>query len=32
MERDLAKRVKENVRRFAAGEELLAPVEPGAGY
>ena len=28
MDRDLAKRVRENVRRFAAGEELLAPVSP----
>ena len=27
MRRDLAKRVRENVRRFARGEELLAPVE-----
>ena len=27
MARDLAKRVEENVRRYAAGEELLAPVE-----
>jgi D-2-hydroxyacid dehydrogenase (NADP+) len=32
MARDLAKRVKENVRRFAAGEELLAPVSPDRGY
>ena len=32
MARDLAKRVQENVRRFAAGEELLAPVEPERGY
>ena len=32
MDRDLAKRVKENVRRFAAGEELLAPVSPDRGY
>jgi D-2-hydroxyacid dehydrogenase (NADP+) len=32
MARDLAKRVEENVRRFAAGEELLAPVDVGAGY
>ena len=32
MARDLAKRVQENVRRYAAGEELLAPVNVGAGY
>ena len=32
MERDLAERVRENVRRFAAGEELLAPVNPQDGY
>ena len=32
MDRDLAKRVQENVRRFAAGEDLLAPVEAGRGY
>jgi len=32
MDRDLAKRVTENVRRFAAGEELLAPVNPDRGY
>jgi D-3-phosphoglycerate dehydrogenase len=32
MDRDLAKRVKENVRRFGAGEELLAPVSPDRGY
>ncbi len=32
MDRDLAKRVAENVRRFAAGEELLAPVSPDHGY
>jgi D-3-phosphoglycerate dehydrogenase len=32
MDRDLAKRVEENVRRFAAGEELLAPVSPDRGY
>ena len=31
MARDLAKRVQENVRRFAAGEELLAPVNLDAG-
>ena len=31
MARDLAERVQENVRRYAAGEELLAPVDPGAG-
>jgi phosphoglycerate dehydrogenase-like enzyme len=27
-----AERVEENVRRFAAGEELLAPIDPDAGY
>ncbi|WP_067654550.1 D-isomer specific 2-hydroxyacid dehydrogenase family protein [Nocardia harenae] len=27
-----AAHVRENVRRFAAGDELLAPVDPGAGY
>jgi D-3-phosphoglycerate dehydrogenase len=32
MDRDLAERVRENVRRFAAGEELLAPVSPDDGY
>jgi phosphoglycerate dehydrogenase-like enzyme len=32
MDRDLAKRVRENVRRFAAGEELLAPVNSDRGY
>jgi phosphoglycerate dehydrogenase-like enzyme len=32
MARDLAERVEENVRRFAAGEDLLAPVDLGAGY
>ena len=32
MDRDLAKRVEENVRRFAAGEDLLAPVSPDRGY
>jgi D-3-phosphoglycerate dehydrogenase len=32
MARDLAKRVAENVRRFAAGEDLLAPVDLRAGY
>jgi len=32
MNRDLAKRVQENVRRFAAGEELLAPVKSDRGY
>jgi D-3-phosphoglycerate dehydrogenase len=32
MERDLAKRVTENVRRFGAGEELLAPIERERGY
>jgi phosphoglycerate dehydrogenase-like enzyme len=28
----LAQHVAENVRRFAAGEELLAPIDPDAGY
>ena len=32
MDRDLAKRVEDNVRRFAAGEELVAPVSPQNGY
>ena len=32
MDRDLAKRVAENVRRFGAGEELEAPVSPQNGY
>jgi D-3-phosphoglycerate dehydrogenase len=32
MDRDLADRVRENVRRFAAGEELLAPVSAEQGY
>jgi D-3-phosphoglycerate dehydrogenase len=32
MARDLAKRVAENVRRFGAGEDLLAPVNLRAGY
>jgi D-3-phosphoglycerate dehydrogenase len=32
MVRDLAKRVRENVRRYVAGEELLAPVNPDQGY
>jgi phosphoglycerate dehydrogenase-like enzyme len=32
MARDLAARVQENVRRFAAGEDLLAVVSPTAGY
>ena len=32
MDGDLAERVRENVRRFAAGEELLAPVKPDRGY
>jgi phosphoglycerate dehydrogenase-like enzyme len=32
MQRDLAKRVTENVRRFGAGEDLLAPIEPDRGY
>jgi D-2-hydroxyacid dehydrogenase (NADP+) len=31
-DRHLVRRVEENVRRFAAGEPLLAPVDPGAGY
>ncbi len=30
--RDLAERVEENVRRFAKGEELLAPVSAERGY
>jgi phosphoglycerate dehydrogenase-like enzyme len=32
MDRDLARRVTENVRRFGAGEELEAPVSPQNGY
>jgi D-3-phosphoglycerate dehydrogenase len=32
LHRHLAQRVTENVRRFAAGEALLAPVEPDRGY
>jgi hypothetical protein len=28
----LAKRITENVRRFAAGDELVGPVDPGLGY
>jgi D-2-hydroxyacid dehydrogenase (NADP+) len=32
MDRDLAGRVTENVRRFAAGEELVAKVSPENGY
>jgi D-3-phosphoglycerate dehydrogenase len=32
MMRHLAERVRENVRRFAAGDELLAPIDPDAGY
>jgi phosphoglycerate dehydrogenase-like enzyme len=32
MLRHLAERVSENVRRFAAGEDLLAPIDPEAGY
>ncbi|RKQ92610.1 D-3-phosphoglycerate dehydrogenase [Solirubrobacter pauli] len=32
MDRDLAKRVRENVRRFAAGNALLAPVSRESGY
>jgi len=27
-----AERVTENVRRFVAGEDLLAPIDPDAGY
>jgi phosphoglycerate dehydrogenase-like enzyme len=30
--RHLAERVRENVRRFAAGEELLGLIDAGAGY
>jgi D-3-phosphoglycerate dehydrogenase len=30
--RHLARRIEENVRRFAAGEPLLAPLDPDAGY
>jgi D-3-phosphoglycerate dehydrogenase len=32
MDRDLARRVAENVRRFGAGEQLEAPVSPQNGY
>jgi D-3-phosphoglycerate dehydrogenase len=32
LRRYLARHVGENVRRFAAGEELLAPIDPDAGY
>jgi phosphoglycerate dehydrogenase-like enzyme len=32
MDRDLAKRVRENVRRYTAGEELLALVDLDQGY
>jgi D-2-hydroxyacid dehydrogenase (NADP+) len=32
MARHLAERVAENLRRFAAGAELLAPIDAGAGY
>ena len=32
MARDLAKRIRENVKRFANGAELLAPVNPDQGY
>jgi phosphoglycerate dehydrogenase-like enzyme len=32
MERSLAERVEENVRRFGAGEDLLAPISPDRGY
>ncbi|MDQ1418597.1 MAG: hypothetical protein QOJ52_559, partial [Acidimicrobiaceae bacterium] len=28
----LARRVTENVRRFAAGQPLVGPVDPGLGY
>jgi hypothetical protein len=28
----LSARVAENVRRWAAGESLLGPVDPAAGY
>jgi phosphoglycerate dehydrogenase-like enzyme len=32
LSRDLARRVTENVRRFGAGEDLLAPIERDRGY
>jgi D-3-phosphoglycerate dehydrogenase len=32
MNRSLAVRVEENVRRFGAGEDLLAPISPDRGY
>jgi phosphoglycerate dehydrogenase-like enzyme len=32
MMRHLAERVRENIRRFEAGEDLLAPIDPEAGY
>jgi D-3-phosphoglycerate dehydrogenase len=32
MERHLAAHVAENVRRFGAGEDLLAPIERDRGY
>ncbi|HWK26554.1 MAG TPA: D-isomer specific 2-hydroxyacid dehydrogenase family protein [Solirubrobacter sp.] len=32
MGHSLAAHVRENVRRFAAGEPLLAPIDPDAGY
>jgi D-3-phosphoglycerate dehydrogenase len=32
MARDLAKRVEDNVRRYAGGEELVAPVNLDSGY
>lgn len=32
MDRDLVRRVRENVKRFAAGAELLAPVSRDRGY
>jgi phosphoglycerate dehydrogenase-like enzyme len=28
----LSARITENIRRFAAGEELVGPVDPSAGY
>jgi D-2-hydroxyacid dehydrogenase (NADP+) len=30
--RHLSRHVEENVRRFAAGDQLLAPIDPSAGY
>jgi D-3-phosphoglycerate dehydrogenase len=32
MDRHLARRVRENVRRFGAGEPLLAPIDRARGY